>query len=151
MKRRTTITFQFVDVIPAKLGDGKLYLSIEYATAVHKCCCGCGNEVVTPLTPTDWKVTYDGESVSLSPSIGNWGFACRSHYWIDHNAVRWADQWSDDQIVAGRTQDLREKERHFGEGATLLGKGANAGGIQRPTTRVRKGLVSWLKHWWSGG
>src|SRR5712692_8520000 len=27
--------------------------SMAYATVAHKCCCGYGKEVVTPLTPTD--------------------------------------------------------------------------------------------------
>ena len=42
------------------------------ATSAHSCCCGCGEEVVAPLTPTDWKMTFDGETTSLRPSIGNW-------------------------------------------------------------------------------
>jgi len=43
-----------------------------------------------PLGPTDWKLTFDGESVSLYPSVGNWNFPCQSHYWIQENKVRWA-------------------------------------------------------------
>ncbi len=30
-----------------------LYISIPYVTAAHKCPCGCGEEIVTPLSPTD--------------------------------------------------------------------------------------------------
>ncbi|WP_353963011.1 DUF6527 family protein [Streptomyces sp. NBC_00365] len=36
--------------------------------------CGCGRKVVTPLAPQEWKLTLDGVSVSLHPSIGNWSF-----------------------------------------------------------------------------
>lgn len=119
MKKPIALETRFVEAIPERLEDRTLYVSIEYATAAHKCCCGCGLEVVTPLSPTDWKLTYDGMSVSLHPSIGNWGFKCRSHYWIDKNTVRWAEHWPDVQIDAGRTQDLRSKEAYFGETGQL--------------------------------
>jgi hypothetical protein len=42
---------------------------------------------VTPFTPTDWRMTFDGESVSLDPSVGNWNQKCRSHYVIRRNRV----------------------------------------------------------------
>ncbi len=58
---------EFVDLIPDELAEGTVYVSILYATVVHKCCCGCGNEVVTPLGPTDWQLVFDGESISLTP------------------------------------------------------------------------------------
>jgi Family of unknown function (DUF6527) len=86
---------------------------MEYATVTHKCCRGCGNEVVTPLTPTDWKLTYDGESISLHPPIGNWNFPCQSHYWIRNSTVKWADQWSREQIEAGGTFDRRAKKEYY--------------------------------------
>jgi len=60
-----------------------------FGTVVHKCCCGCGNEVVTPLSQTDWQLSFDGESISLYPSIGNRNFKCKSHYWIKNNNVIW--------------------------------------------------------------
>ena len=91
--KRATVTHEFVDKIPNSIEEGKVYISIPYATAVHKCCCGCGNEVVTPLTPTDWELTFNGEAISLDPSIGNWNFPCRSHYWIKQNKVRWVRDW----------------------------------------------------------
>jgi hypothetical protein len=47
---------KFVEFIPDELDTGVLYISTTYATVVHKCCCGCGNEVVTPLTPNDWQL-----------------------------------------------------------------------------------------------
>ena len=69
--------------------------------------------MVTPLSPTDWSLTYNGESISLSPSIGNWSFECRSHYWIEKGTCRWAGPWSKEQIEAGRTHDRRAKERQY--------------------------------------
>ena len=115
MTRVSVIKHEFVDSIPAELVEGTLYISIRYATAVHRCCCGCGEEVVTPLTPTDWSLTYDGDTVSLDPSIGNWSLACRSHYWIGRNQIRWAQPWSEARIAAGRDRDRRAKRQYYGE------------------------------------
>ena len=75
--RYTILKHQFVTNMPDRLDPGVLYISIEYATAAHLCCCGCGVEVVTPLTPTDWKMTFDGETISLWPSVGNWNDVAR--------------------------------------------------------------------------
>jgi hypothetical protein len=88
-----TVTLNFVELMPKEIEDGVLYISMEYATAIHLCACGCGNKVVTPLSPKDWKLTFDGDSISLSPSIGNWNFDCKSHYWIKNNNVRWDNSW----------------------------------------------------------
>ncbi len=104
---------EFVDYIPDQIEEGTLYVSIPYATAVHKCCCGCGNEVVTPFTPTDWRLTFDGESISLQPSIGNWSFPCKSHYWVRQNRVEWAPKWSRRQIETGRQRDSARKAQYF--------------------------------------
>lgn len=98
----TTIAHKFVDLVPNCLESGVLYVSIAHGTAVHRCCCGCGLEVVTPLRPTDWRITFDGETVTLHPSIGNWQFPCKSHYWIRNGKVEWSHfasetvkDWSD--------------------------------------------------------
>lgn len=87
---------KFVEFIPDQLEDGILYVSIVYATVLHKCACGCGNEVVTPLSPSDWQLTFNGETISLFPSIGNWSFRCRSHYWIRKNKVVWVKDWHEE-------------------------------------------------------
>ena len=108
------LTPVFVEFIPEILEDGTLYISREYQTAVHKCCCGCGQKVVTPLSPTGWRLTVDGGKVSLYPSIGNWSFPCRSHYWINRNAVQWSYQMSKEDIQAGRRRDARMKDQYFG-------------------------------------
>jgi hypothetical protein len=112
--RYSLLDHQFVDYIPEVLEPGVLYVSMTYATAAHKCCCGCGLEVVTPFTPTDWRLTFDGEAVSLSPSIGNWNFACRSHYVIDRGRIIEAGPWSDEQVVAERKRDRRAKAYYYG-------------------------------------
>ncbi|WP_375769803.1 DUF6527 family protein [Archangium gephyra] len=113
MTRRTAVTHEFVQFVPREMKEGTVYVSIEYATAAHLCACGCGNKVVTPFTPTDWKLIFDGETISLDPSIGNWSFKCRSHYWIQRNRVEWARYWSDEQIAAGRERDRQAKKQYF--------------------------------------
>lgn len=95
----------FVPVIPDVLEENTLYICLKYNTMLHKCACGCGEEVVTPISPNDWSFTYNGESVSLSPSIGNWSYRCRSHYWIIRNTIIWAEQWSDEKVKRVRELD----------------------------------------------
>lgn len=100
---------KFVKFIPKELEEGMIYVSGEYATTVHKCACGCGEKVVLPLHPTDWWLKFDGESITMRPSVGNWGFPCRSHYLITANRIEWAGNWTDAQIAAGRDRDVRRK------------------------------------------
>lgn len=107
---------EFVSFIPETLNAGTLYISMEYKTAAHLCACGCGNEVHTPISPTDWKMTYDGDSVSLNPSIGNWDFPCRSHYFITRGKVCWAGNFTDEQITAVKEEDRRLKKAYYGKG-----------------------------------
>jgi hypothetical protein len=99
--------------MPDNIVEGVLYISMEYGTAIHQCACGCGTRVVTPLTPTDWSLTYDGEEISLYPSVGNWSFPCRSHYWIRKNKIEWAPAWSDKMIKKGRQKDTTQKKFFF--------------------------------------
>lgn len=106
---------KFVEFVPEKIEEGVLYISMEYCTAIHKCFCGCGNEVVTPLSPTDWKLTFDGKTITLYPSIGNWNFECRSHYWIRNSTVEYADRWTEREILSGRGNDLERKKEYFEE------------------------------------
>ena len=105
MKPGIVLRHEFVEFIPDELEQGIIYISTRFATASHLCCCGCGNKVVTPIRPTDWKLIFDGKTVSLDPSIGNWSFSCRSHYWIRNNRVQWAPRWSPEQIERGRLRD----------------------------------------------
>lgn len=109
----TRLEHRFATSIPRELEPGVLYISVEFATAMHLCCCGCGEQVVTPLTPTDWRLTYDGETVSLWPSIGNWNYACQSHYIIRNSEVHRALPWSDRRIARGRERDHLAKDKYF--------------------------------------
>jgi hypothetical protein len=145
MKRISKLHHEFVTAVPERLDAGVLYVSMEFATAIHSCCCGCAREVVTPLTPTDWKMTFDGVSVSLYPSIGNWSFDCRSHYWITRDVVRWAGQWSDEEIAHGRQRDHHVKEKYFG-GAPVEAAGTAA---TAPTITANGSYWSRVRKWFS--
>lgn len=143
MKQTIVLDTEFVTGIPDRLADNTLYVSMEYATVAHKCCCGCGLEVVTPLSPTDWKLTYDGVSVSLHPSIGNWAFPCRSHYWIDKGKVRWAGDMTQEQIDGIRAHDRRAKARYFSQPAQPI-KSVSSLTPSEP----KGGFWSWLSRFW---
>ena len=112
---RTILRPEFGEFLPEKLTEGVLYISIPYATTAHACACGCGQQVVAPLSPTDWRLIFDGETVSLEPSIGNWSFPCQSHYWIEHNRVRQTGRWSKAEIARGRERDRIRKAHRHGE------------------------------------
>ena len=107
------LTHKFVNQIPEKLEEGVIYVSIPFETVIHKCCCGCGKEVVTPLSPTGWSLTFDGETITLDPSIGNWNFQCKSHYFIRKNKVIWARQYSKLEIEENRYRDLKDKAEFY--------------------------------------
>lgn len=77
--------------VPKDLRQGILYVCFDCNVVVHLCACGCGEKVVLPIAPDFWSVKYDGETVSLAPSIGNFQFPCKSHYWIRENRVIWAE------------------------------------------------------------
>ena len=130
---------EFVEYIPEALQDGMLYVSMKYGTASHLCACGCGHEVTTPLTPTDWQLHFDGVGVSLEPSIGNWSLPCRSHYWIWNNQVRWSRDMTDTQIEDGRRRSARAKQRHYAERRSG-DPDAAADAKPHPVGRGQKGL-----------
>lgn len=113
-----TLTHKFVDNIPEKLKEGTIYVSIPFETIIHLCCCGCKNEVVTPLSPTDWNMTFDGETITLNPSIGNWNFQCKSHYFIRKNRVVWSRLYSDEEIEEVKRIDIRDRQDYIGNKQT---------------------------------
>lgn len=105
---------RLVEFVPKELEPGVIYISIKYRTTVHLCASGCGNKVVLPLGPAQWNITWDGETISMSPSVGNWEYPCESHYWIRRNLVQWAPKWSRERIERGRERDGRALDSYFG-------------------------------------
>lgn len=78
-----------VEFVPEQLENGVLYVSNEYNIAIHLCACGCGCQTVTPLTADGWVKSGTDETVTLRPSIGNYKFECKSHYYITDNKIQW--------------------------------------------------------------
>lgn len=112
-----TLRHRFVDLIPDEVEEDIVYVSIKHRTAIHKCCCGCGEEVVTPLSPAGWQVTFNGETISLYPSIGNWNSKCQSHYFITNDKVEWARKWSAKRIAKKKVDDEKDRQDYYDKGA----------------------------------
>lgn len=144
MKRETFLKHEFVEYIPKDVKAGTIYVSMTFATATHRCCCGCGNEVVTPISPTDWQLTFDGKSISLYPSIGNWSFDCRAHYWIIYGRVKWAPRWSQNKIKKVRDADRLAKEKYFSSAKVPPVNGANVGKDKSIKSRLKKKRWGWF-------
>ena len=148
MKPSKALTHEFVEFIPDAIDEGKIYVSIAYATAVHKCACGCGREVVTPLSPTDWKLIFDGRTVSLDPSIGNWSFPCRSHYWVRNNKALWEEDWPQSRIDANRSSDRRAKRAYFTSKEEMSGKRQLSTPKQTEPVAPVSAKDQWWKRFW---
>ena len=136
---------RFVENIPDKLEQQVLYIALDCGAVVHLCACGCGNESVTPLGRTDWSITYDGETISLTPSVGNWSFACRSHYFVTKDIIRWAPKWSTKQIGEGRQYD-----RALKNGVVRPDKNVASESAAPQPAHAIESWMSRLRSWWAG-
>lgn len=85
---------------------------------------------------------FNGEAVSISPSIGNWSFACQSHYILDGGRVHWAGRWSRERIELGRLLDRERKERHYDSQVVPSFSPVAQGGGERASLVAR--FVRWL-------
>jgi hypothetical protein len=138
VSRARTIRQRFVTEVPRELEEATIYISVDYATCIHRCCCGCGAEVVTPLSPQQWTLTFDGDTVSLWPSIGSWALPCQSHYIIRRNRVRWARHWTAQEIEKGRERDRRAISLSRGGGDL-----PEPGGVSKsPSKSPRRRLIT---------
>jgi hypothetical protein len=140
MSRLSAIRPEFVEYVPKDLEEGVLYISIPYRTAVHRCACGCGSRITTPIRPHQWRLTYDGETVSLKPSIGNWSYPCQSHYWIERNVISWSKKLSNEKIAAVRERDKADREKYYRGRHDHEAKEAPITATPEPPTR--EGLVA---------
>ena len=138
LSRLSRIEPEFVDLMPRELRPGILYVSMKYATTQHLCACGCGKKVVLPLSPADWNLRYDGENISMSPSVGNWEYSCRSHYWIEGNQVHWARAWTRQEVEAGRLRDIRDIDSYFQERQSQVEPPASAKTRRAPLARLSR-------------
>lgn len=149
--RHKMIRSEFVESAPNQLSDGVIYISERFRTALHKCCCGCGNEVVTPLNPAGWSYKREGGTVTFKPSIGNWSFPCKSHYLIIRNEVIWAKTMSAHKIAEVKARDAKDQK-------TYITRCNQAKSFEKPlqTPIPVKLANSWLlllreaiRRWWS--
>jgi Family of unknown function (DUF6527) len=102
-----------VDRLPSLLDTNVVYVSDEYGLAVLKCACGCGHRVTLLLD--DGHVVNDVDGLAdISPSIGVWDAACKSHFWIRRGEVTWAEEFSEGAI---RTAMHRQMSRHLDRGS----------------------------------
>lgn len=115
--RLSSVTPKYVESFPpeTEMQFGTLYVSMPFGTLSHLCACGCGNEVVTPLRPGSWMLTYDGRTISLRPSIGNFQIPCQSHYFITSNQVVWLPPGRPHRVPAARS-DASSEDRSKGTG-----------------------------------
>jgi hypothetical protein len=120
MPRIDRLRTVFVETMPETLENGIIYVSQECRVALHNCCCGCGEEVSTPLGPTEYFLCLDGDKVTLRPSIGNHDYPCGSHYLIERGSILWAGAMSRGAIEEGRAFD-----RYLKRGRSKRGFGAS--------------------------
>lgn len=147
--KRDNLKHRFVYFIPERLEEGILYVSIEYTTVSHLCCCGCGQEVSITLGPTDWRLIFDGKTVSLEPSIGSWSLPCQSHYFITSNRIVWARQWSRAEIDAGRRNDAAKKRPHRAYDSPAEPAVQTAPNSPKKDNATKRGIWGWLRSWWT--
>ena len=141
----------FVDSFPEPLEQGNLYVSMRYASVAHLCACGCGHEVVTPIRKRGWRLAFDGEGITLSPSIGSHNLACRSHYFIRDNEIRWAGKLSQDDIHAGRIANRQgglDFEQSKEALASPLIEPKKTTECSSPLNKRKTGLVGRVLDWW---
>lgn len=88
--RKVPVTVEYHDTtLPEfkSFKEGVIHVSKEYKTAIHKCLCGCGGKTVTPLGDHGWSLYDSGKGITLTPSIGNYSFPCKSHYIITNGVA----------------------------------------------------------------
>ena len=147
MRGQGWLKHKFVEFIPNELEANTIYVSIPYATAIHNCCCGCGNRVVTPLSPADWKLIFDGRSISLEPSIGNWNFPCRSHYWVRNNRVIWSDELTDEEVAVARKKDAHAMTVFYGDKIEGKSEAPSTMADKKFGRKKKIGLKNKIKKW----
>lgn len=141
----TALRHEDVPTVPEQLAEGVLYVCDPHRIAIHRCCCGCGEEVVTPLSPAGWRLDRRGSTVSLYPSIGNWSFRCQSHYWIRRNRVVWAGAFGAEQIALVRARDKAAQAAHIAK--MNAAKDMEATESIQPASLARGRVWDRLKAW----
>lgn len=130
--RLAAIRPKYVQHVPDQLEEGVLYISERFKICSHLCACGCKEEVVTPLSHAEWRLFKEGELVSLLPSIGNWNYDCKSHYFIEHNGIRWLPKLSAQRIKRVQQKDAFDLKRMLDQD----GGGQKSGAAMAPSGKA---------------
>jgi hypothetical protein len=129
----------YLTQFPEQLAEGILYISEEFNLTAHKCCCGCQEDVVLKLGPAKWQLTKESDgAVSLNPSVGNWKYACRSHYWIENNQVFDAGPMSAGAIKRVQRRDRVERQQYLEQNASATDQ-KRQGMWMRITNAIQRG------------
>jgi Family of unknown function (DUF6527) len=97
----------------------------EIENVAYRCPCGCNHTVVLPVGPVPiqkkcWGLTQANGLLTITPSVDQIGYTCRSHYHIDAGKVRWAGE------PLPVPEEFRFKDRKVPDGeATEEAGGAN--------------------------
>lgn len=148
--RLVAIRPKYVQHVPDQLEEGVLYISERFRICSHLCACGCKEEVVTPLSHAEWRLFKDGEHVSLLPSIGNWNYDCKSHYFIEHNGIRWLPKLSAQRIKRVQQKDAFDLKRMLDQdscGQKSVSSRATPGNAPSSRPNADNGTPSRNKTW----
>lgn len=143
MTKGDRLAHVYVEFIPKEIDGGILYISRRFNTAAHRCCCGCGFKVVTPLNAAKWNLVDHGDTVSLAPSIGLGALPCRSHYWIRRGRVDWYAE-----MTATQTRRARQRDEYASRVFTGEIKPPPARESPRQAPSQRPGFWASIKAWW---
>lgn len=89
-KRLNELEPVFVEFVPHQLEAGKLYIAERFGTTSHLCPCGCQDLVVMPINKENgWSMIKKDGKVTMRPSVGNFEYPCKSHYYITENKIEW--------------------------------------------------------------
>ncbi len=90
-------------------------------------------------------MTFDGETVSVTPSVGNWALPCRSHYIIHQGRIQWAGDWTDERIRIGRENDLKRKRAAAVPEVSNVFVSAEVPSVESAKPGILAHLLRWLK------
>ena len=82
--------------------------------------------------------------MSLSPSVGNWNYACQSHYWISRSQVIEAKKFDSRTIQAVQRRDRRDMDQYI----ERTNATATNSKLKKPSLFDK--LTNWLKKVFEG-
>ena len=80
--------YEQVNAAPKAMKPGVVYHDTDFEFAEMLCPCGCGHRI-TLLVPEGHRISVDGITPSISPSIAVCDAPCGSHFFIQNGEVDW--------------------------------------------------------------